>query len=762
MDQKKLREWEARCTQEEPPACQAGCPLGLDVRGFNKAMTTGKLDDARRLLDKSLPLAEIVARLCEGPCQNYCLRSELGGSIEIPKLEQYCIEKTRAKIKILPLPAKAKTAAIIGSGPSSLTVAFELARKGYPATIFYLEQSFGSWLSNLSEEKLPKKILEESKTILIKLGVKFIALETLSANLLDENYDSFFIGQDDLLDQTLKDKINSLSTLDPITQELENGIFSIAVGNDDNKFINSVSQGRQAAISMDRYLQGASLTASRVSLRNGETTLYVNTSEITPNQTTPSIADKYNAEEAQLEATRCINCQCLECVKKCTFLKEFGSYPKVYVRRIYNNSAIVKGNHQANKFINSCSLCGQCEEICPNDFSMAKVCLEARQMMVEDDRMPPSAGAFAISEMHSAKDEAYLFAQAKNVATSSVVFFPGCQLAGIRPKQTKKLFIKLQEINPETGIWLDCCSAPAHWGGDKHTFSNFISKSKKQWQEMGCPTIITACTSCTEIFRNNIPEMNIVPVWQLLSDNNVKGKSLPTPLAVSDPCTARHDSATLKSVRKLMSQLGQEIEELPSSGKLTECCGFGGLMESTNEEISTKVVDNRGKQTDLPILTYCAMCRDQLAKSGKPVYHLLDLLFPGSENNSVSHEKPISISKRRQNRRDLQQEMLTILGSGKIIERPVWETIQIHIPTEVAVILESRRILEDDIKQVIQLNIIEGNGSHVCHADGKTIIANQVLGKVTFWLQYHIEEDVYHIKSCWSHRMSINEVTYES
>ena len=65
------------------------------------------------------------------------------------------------------------------------------------------------------------------------------------------------------------------------------------------------------------------------------------------------------------EAKRCLQCECLECVKVCAYLERFGAYPKKYAREIYNNESIVMGTRQANKLINSCSLCGLCEEVCP-------------------------------------------------------------------------------------------------------------------------------------------------------------------------------------------------------------------------------------------------------------------------------------------------------------------------------------------------------------------------------------------------------------
>ena len=101
----------------------------------------------------------------------------------------------------------------------------------------------------------------------------------------------------------------------------------------------------------------------------------------------------------------------MECVKACEFLKHYGSYPKRYVRDIYNNVSIVMGNRKANRMIDSCTLCGLCDTLCPNDLSMGEVCLEARRDMVESGHMPASHHDFALRDMAHSRSEAAAFAR---------------------------------------------------------------------------------------------------------------------------------------------------------------------------------------------------------------------------------------------------------------------------------------------------------------------------------------------------------------
>ncbi|MBK9781150.1 MAG: 4Fe-4S dicluster domain-containing protein [Anaerolineales bacterium] len=90
------------------------------------------------------------------------------------------------------------------------------------------------------------------------------------------------------------------------------------------------------------------------------------------------MSTRYNIEVAETEAARCIQCECLECVKVCPYLDHYKGYPKKYIREMYNNLAIVMGTRHSNQFINTCAMCGLCAEVCPTDVNMGEVCHEAR------------------------------------------------------------------------------------------------------------------------------------------------------------------------------------------------------------------------------------------------------------------------------------------------------------------------------------------------------------------------------------------------
>ena len=114
MDQQRLHEIESHCTQESPPRCRVACPFDLDVRTFMARMAEGKQGEARKVLERHLPLPGIIARICDHPCENACLRQDLGGSVAMHGLELACMLAVGPQGRPLPLPPKKFRMAVMG------------------------------------------------------------------------------------------------------------------------------------------------------------------------------------------------------------------------------------------------------------------------------------------------------------------------------------------------------------------------------------------------------------------------------------------------------------------------------------------------------------------------------------------------------------------------------------------------------------------------------------------------------------------------
>ena len=265
--------------------------------------------------------------------------------------------------------------------------------------------------------------------------------------------------------------------IDPLTlATAEPGVFAGGgIRRENRSPIESIAGGKRAAVSIDRYLQKVSLTASRTGEGAVETRLFVNMEGIEPLPVTPMADEKgYSVQEAVLEARRCIQCQCLECVKVCEYLNSFRGYPKKYIRQIYNNLSIVMGHRHANKLINSCSLCGLCREVCPEDLHMGLVCKKAREIMVNQGQNAP-VGPRVSNPGHDS------LAMVKNASwrghqpgckMSDSFFFPGCQLSASAPEHVEKHLRSLcDKLQGGVGLMLRCCGAPAEWSGRAELFS---------------------------------------------------------------------------------------------------------------------------------------------------------------------------------------------------------------------------------------------------------------------------------------------------
>ncbi len=251
---------------------------------------------------------------------------------------------------------------------------------------------------------------------------------------------------------------------------------------------------------------------------------------------------------------------------------------------------------------------------------------------------------------------------------------------------------------------LQCCSAPAHWSGDEGKTQEAISLLEKNWQKMGKPLMILACSSCMEMFKTYLPKISVTSLWEImdqcdLPDTSCKGNGIN--MALHDPCTTRNDPRIQEAARSLIGKLGFNIKELEFSRQKTECCGFGGLMENANPAMAKKQLERRTSESKLNFLTYCAMCRESIKGAGKPTAHLLDFIFPRTIPDSDPVQRPkTGLSQSRENRARLKQSLLKDIwqkktGTGKKIE--------IYIPLDVQEKLEQRRILDQDIRGTMPL-----------------------------------------------------------
>lgn len=768
IDQQELRRLENQCIQENLPECMAACPLHIDVRAFIGHIAQGNWAESVKVLRRTMPLTNILGRICDAPCEQHCKRLEAGEAIRIGALERACVKQKAAVQRSQRLPAKGQRVAVAGSGLSSLTVAWDCIRKGYGVRIFEPGKALGELLRTQYSGILPWEVIEEETALLTELGVEteFEAGvdEPDFPNRCLKNFEALYLGLDALSVGLweLEREADGLIRIEPKVQRTSReGIFAGGVTR--QGLVSPVwqaAEGRWAATSIDRYLQKVSLTAGREKEGPVSTRLFTSLADVTP-ESAVKIADPirgYTNDEAIQEARRCIQCQCLECVKVCVYLERFGSYPKKYAREIYNNESIVLGSRQANKLINSCSLCGLCEVVCPEDFAMQDLCLQTRQSMVQRGKMPPSAHEFALQDMAFSRSDRFVLARhGPGLSASSQAFFPGCQLCGSAPDKILPVYKHLQSIlSGGVGLILGCCAAPAYWAGRQEQFTNELEGIKGQWRSLGEPKLILACSTCLRMFKDHLPEIPVISLWQVLDEiggPNPTAGVFSEPLAIHDPCTTRSEPDVQSAVRHLLGRLGVPIEELTLSREKTECCGFGGLQQNANPELSREVVLRRAHRSGRDYLTYCAMCRDSLASADKRALHLLDLLFPDPQVSDAAARKRTGWSERQENRSRLKDRLLKELWSEGPMKKNEHQKIQLQIGRSVRALLEKRRILEEDLQKVVYH--AETTGEKFCHPETSRFKASFRPYKATFWVEYGPAAEGFVIYNAYCHRMEL-------
>ncbi len=763
MEQSELRALENRCIQEHAPPCTAACPLHIDVRAVLVALSRDDFDGAVQVLTKRLPFPGIIGRVCEQPCRAVCNRGKVGDALMVAALERACADYGRPADHAQRIPRRGKRVAVVGGGLSGVTVAFDLARKGHSVTLFEATARLGGSLWDVPEAVLPRDVLAAELDRAVRDGVDVrlhtpITAENLAT--LDADFDAVYLGVGQK--SPVAEVYDLLAAVDPVTFATpRDGVFAAGRAvTETGAFIESISTGRRAATSIDRFLQSVSLTASREREGAYTTRLYTSLEGVAPAPAIqPSASDQgYTRAEAVQEAQRCIQCECMECVKVCAYLERYGSYPKQYVRQIYNNLSIVMGERKFNTLINSCSLCGLCGEVCPEGLNMATVCHEARQTMVQQGRMPPSAHEFALRDMaFSNGPSAELARTAPGAAECDYLFFPGCQLGASAPEHVEQVYAYLRETLPNVGLMLRCCGAPADWAGRLDLLTAAQDEFRADYEALGGGRVILACSTCYQMFKAHLPEVPIISLWEIFDEHGLPAGAAPpddasSPLAVHDPCTTRYEPRIQDSARNILRTLGCRWEELPLSRERTECCSYGGLMWLANRELAETVAERRVAEHAADYVTYCAMCRDFFADRGKPTLHLLDLLYERDLLARAKRPGP-TLSQRHDHRAQLKRRLLAQIWEETVSEPQLDATIQLYLSEEIAARVDERLILEEDMRQVIAY--AEQTGNRFVNPDSGHYLAYHKPANVTYWVEYTPEGEGYRIHTAYSHRMEI-------
>ena len=326
--------------------CHSICPAQMNIPVMIRQITADELRDAIVTVKEDIALPAVLGRICPAPCEKGCRRGVYDEPVSICLLKRYVADVDLAsEHPYLPpcKPKNGKRVAIVGAGPTGLAAAYYLLQEGYACVIFDEHEKPGGMLQyGVPEDSLSRDVLDAEIGIIQKLGAEF-KLETRvgeqsSLRDLQRDYDAVLIAIGELKegDAKLLDLQSSASGIRVDRKTFQTNLKGVfagggAIRRKSRMAVRSVADGKAAAISIDQYLSGLSVTGLHEpftvhigKLAEGEIQKFmVDVSEVgrvTPSsdehlfsQSSRSVGSQschLSDEEARSESLRCLHCDC--------------------------------------------------------------------------------------------------------------------------------------------------------------------------------------------------------------------------------------------------------------------------------------------------------------------------------------------------------------------------------------------------------------------------------------------------------------------
>jgi NADPH-dependent glutamate synthase beta subunit-like oxidoreductase len=805
------------CLMRNPPFCRAQCPFHVDVTDFIDKAAKGTWQSAYRIYRDAVGFPRIVARICPQPCKAVCPLREEEGAIEMNRLEQAALALTGSTTpNNYNIPRRNKRIAIIGGGISGLGCALRLASKKYMVVLFEQSHRIGGVLNDTLDSRIIQADLDEQfqfEEYHLHLNHRVHDRRSINAMGFDAVYVATGRGGADfglleneshcLVDETVGYEGTADETPNVLSDRAGLGAahgagktaWFAGGGLIGNAGIYGLADGLLMGTVMEAWLKTGNLLYPKndyeTHVRLHPLTLTMRKMHLAaeaekPLQPLPELPDiKENETAIQAEAGRCLRCQCDACRRFCDLTAYYNKWPPRIRDEVFATTlpgtAEVKTT-PAKRLMSTCNQCGICREVCPEDIDMGSLILAGRQSMHRQEKAPWAFHDFWLRDMEFSDGDSARLCKAGRGQKSGLAFFPGCQLGASDPKLILRSYHALRQQDEDMGILLRCCGAPAEWSGNVARHQTALTSILQDWQDMGKPTLLTACPTCTKKFAAYLPQIPIRSVyeqfceWRGIGGNSEQASqkavsveamvAVPTDApstgrdwAVFDPCSARHDAPVRQAVRDLAQAAGFSLSPLPLQDEIPRCCGYGGQPAIANPGYADFVAERRVRESALPYITYCINCRDIFTKQGKESRHILEILFPAAgacEQDDPGEKARPTVTERRENRAWLKRALINRYWEETMVEKKEAAPFRLTIHEGLKEKMDKERILEEEVVQVI--DFAERSGRKVRHTESGIFSACRQIGHMTYWADYRQGERAgeWVLVNVYCHRMAID------
>ncbi len=327
--------------------CQIACPAHMNIPQMNRLIAAGKFDESLAVVKRDIALPAVLGRICPAPCEGACHRKTVDEPISICLLKRF-VGDEGAEPEIISAPKTGKRVAVIGAGPAGLAAAYYLQIKGVQVTLLDKNEKAGGLLRTaISEEILPREVLDKEIETILKTGVEFqggkdISVEVFEA--LKKDFDAVVVATGTVPENAdffgLKATPKGIVADKDSYQTSEKNVFAIGnVLRSSRLAVRSVGQGKEVAFSVLQYFKGQEpkgepkIFNSRFGkLVVAEFSEYIKES-VEGKRMYPASGghSSFSKEEAVAEAKRCMHCDC-RAVDNCK-LREYSNQYNVDQKR---------------------------------------------------------------------------------------------------------------------------------------------------------------------------------------------------------------------------------------------------------------------------------------------------------------------------------------------------------------------------------------------------------------------------------------------